>query len=106
MEVVFELALVAVVDEVDAVVDARVPDLRVVRHVRAPLRGVVADEVVALAGQRLDARDLGPPVRADQPYPNDRAPRSGARRLAPAHRQHGLVPGEKERVAAAPRGEL
>jgi hypothetical protein len=47
VEVVLQLLLaVAVEDQVDARVDLPILDLAVQRHVGAPLRGVVADQVV------------------------------------------------------------
>ena len=46
-QVVLELALVAVVHQVDARVDVGVLDAREVGHARAPLAGVIADQVVA-----------------------------------------------------------
>src|SRR5256885_16435778 len=50
-EVVFQLALVAVVEEVDTRIDVLVLDLRIGRHVSAPLRRILADEVVRFAGE-------------------------------------------------------
>ena len=49
-EVVFQLPLIAVVNQVDAGIDIRVPYFRVVRHIRAPLCRIIADEIVTLAG--------------------------------------------------------
>jgi hypothetical protein len=50
-EVVLQLTLVAVIDEIDAGVEVVVPHLGIRGHIGAPLGGVVADEVVGLAGQ-------------------------------------------------------
>ena len=55
-EVVFQLPLITVVDEVDTGIDLAVTDLRVGGDVDPPLRGIVADEVVGLAGQFLQPR--------------------------------------------------
>ena len=52
-QVVFELALVAVIGEVNAGIDVLVPDLGVGRDIRPPLLRVVAEEVIDDAGQRL-----------------------------------------------------
>ena len=57
-EIVLQLSLVAVVDQVDAAVDALVLDLAVVGDVGVPLAGVVADEVVARAGLGIEAGRL------------------------------------------------
>jgi hypothetical protein len=51
--------LVAVVDEVDAVVDVCVFYFRVGGDVCLPLRGIVADEVVGGAGLFVDSCDFG-----------------------------------------------
>ena len=72
-EVVFELALVAVVDEVDAGIDLAVVHLRVGRHVGPPLRRIVADEVIRSSGQFLEPayerRGVGGHDRHAQHYP-------------------------------------
>ena len=52
-EVVLELAAGTVIDEVDAGVDAFVSHLGIRRHVRSPLCGIIADEVVRLPGRLL-----------------------------------------------------
>ena len=57
-EVVLQLLLVAVVHQVDAGVDVLVLDLAVVGDVGVPLAGIVADEVVAGAGERVQTNDL------------------------------------------------
>ena len=59
-EVVLELLLIAVVDQVDAAVDAVVGHLGVVGDVGVPLRGVVADEVIAHAGLLVETDGAGP----------------------------------------------
>lgn len=56
-EIVFELLSVAVVHQVNARINPLVFHLGIVRHIRSPFRGVVANKVVALAGQFLDADD-------------------------------------------------
>src|SRR5580704_12529284 len=58
-KVVLKLALIAVVNQVDAGVNAFVLHLRVVRDIGAPLLWIVADEVVALAKQFIRASHLG-----------------------------------------------
>ena len=47
------MALIAVVDQIDAWIHALVPDLGISRHVRMPLNRIVADKVVGSARQRL-----------------------------------------------------
>ena len=88
-EVVLELALVvAIVDEVDPAVDVFVSHLRVRRNVGPPLRGVVADEVVHLAGQLIQPCHAWRGVGADESRPHD-----GPRHLLPL-RQAGLYESE------------
>ncbi len=67
-EVVLELPLLAVVNEVDARVDTAVAHLRERRDVRAPMRRIVADEVVGLARQLVDAAHGGRRSRADDAH--------------------------------------
>src|SRR5207247_7717937 len=55
-EIVFELALVAVVDQVDPRVDVLVSHLRVGRDISPPLHRIAADEVAALAWKLLCRR--------------------------------------------------
>ena len=50
-EVILQLPLIAVIDEVDPVVEVSVLDLGVRGHIGAPLLRIVPDEVVGLAGQ-------------------------------------------------------
>src|SRR6266436_10351771 len=54
-KVVLELLPAAVIDKIDARIHALVHDFGVVGDFGPPLRGIVADEVVALAGHLLDA---------------------------------------------------
>jgi hypothetical protein len=68
-EVVFQLPLVAVVDEIHTRVDSPVLDLRVGGNVGPPLLGIIADEVVALARQFPHARHHGCAVGPDEPHP-------------------------------------
>ena len=67
-EVVFELALVAVVDEVDAGIDVLVTDLRVGRDIGAPLRRIFADEVVRLSRLLIEAAHHGFTRRAHEAH--------------------------------------
>ena len=57
-KVILELALIAVHNQVHARIDTLVFDLCIVGNIRAPLGGVVADEVVALAGQLIHTYHL------------------------------------------------
>ena len=50
-EVVLELPLVAVIDEIDPAIDLAVMHLGIGRHIGAPSRRILADEVVRLAGE-------------------------------------------------------
>jgi len=60
--------VVAVVDEVDTGIDVRVSNFRIGRHVSAPLRAIVADEVVGFAWQFLDPVRACVRVRARESY--------------------------------------
>ena len=70
-EVVLQLALVAVVEEIDPGIDSGVAHLGVSGNVAAPLGGVVADEVVGCAGERVSALDLGAGAGAHQVHSDD-----------------------------------
>lgn len=50
VEVVFELLLIAVIDEINTRIDALVFNARVLWNAGAPFRWLVSDEVIALAG--------------------------------------------------------
>ena len=71
-QVVFELSLVAaVVREIDAGINVLVLDLFIRRNIRAPFRGIIADEVVDDAGEPLQARDGRVSLRAFQAHAED-----------------------------------
>ena len=67
-EVVFQLPLIAVVDQVDAGIDAGVFHPGEVGHVALPSRGVVADEVVARARQPFESGELRMRIGADETH--------------------------------------
>ena len=56
-KIVFQLALIAVVDEIDAFVDFMVVDASASGDISAPVPGILADEIVALAGKLLESFD-------------------------------------------------
>ena len=58
-EVMLQLALAAVINQIHAWIDGVVFHFGVVRDISAPLRRIVADEVVALSGQLLQALHSG-----------------------------------------------
>ena len=58
-KVILKLPLIAVVDQVDAGINSFVLHFRVGRDIAAPLLRIVADEVVALAGQFIHASHFG-----------------------------------------------
>ena len=62
-EVILELTLTAIVDKVHSRVHTFVFDLGISGNVRAPLRGIVADEIVALARQFIVPCRLRPRIR-------------------------------------------
>src|SRR6266851_1780633 len=65
----FRSPLIAVVDEIDAGVDILVSDLGIVRNIRPPPGGIVADEVVARASLRVQAADRRGNIATDQLHP-------------------------------------
>ena len=95
-EVELELALIAVVDDVDAGVDVAIFDLRVAADTRAPQARIVADQVVREAWQHTAAAALRAGRRAHEPHHNCAA-RPFRRR---PHGQPGLAFGEIQRVPA------
>lgn len=71
-EIVFQLVLVAVINEIDPGLDVFVFHLGVVRDIRAPLLGIIADEMVAFALQFIRADDFGTPVGFDKFHAENR----------------------------------
>ncbi len=101
-EVVLELALIAVVDEIDSGIDVLVADFAVGRHVPSPLRRIAADEVVRLAGELVDAACEGLARGAHEAHTQRDAfcIRGGLR-----EHQHGFVRSQIEAVARTAREE-
>jgi len=65
-EIIFQLAaLVAITNQVHAGIDVPLFHPGVIRHVSAPLSGIVANEVIALAREFLRACHRGAAVRAN-----------------------------------------
>ena len=56
----------AVINQVDAGINAFVPDLCVGGNIRAPFAGVVANEVIGFAGQLVSTGHDGVGIRAQQ----------------------------------------
>src|SRR6266852_2475078 len=67
-KVVFELTLVAVIDQVNSGIDVLVPHLGVRGNIRSPLLGIIADEVVGNAGQFTLAHHRRFSVRAHKTH--------------------------------------
>ena len=65
-EIVFQQLLIAVVHQVDAGINSRILHRAIGRDVGAPLAGIVADEIVALAGQRVGPGHTGMRIGASQ----------------------------------------
>ena len=95
-EIVFELALVAVVDQVDPRVDVLVSHLRVRRDIGPPVRGIAADEVVGLAWKLLCPHHGWLGVGTDEDHPQD-----GPANPSVCERQDGFARCEKKRGATA-----
>ena len=58
-EVVLQFSLIPVIDQINAGIHALVLHLGVSRHIGAPLLGIIADEVIRLAGQFVERCHLG-----------------------------------------------
>ncbi len=71
-EVVFELSLVAVVNQIDAGINASVLDSPKLGNIAAPFGGIIADEIVALAGKRLGTGNASRAAGPIKPHPNHR----------------------------------
>src|SRR5207249_3791601 len=65
-KVVLQLCLVAVVDQVDARIDALVSYLGVGSDPGAPVPGIASDKIVGSAGQTVETRDPGTSIGAHQ----------------------------------------
>jgi hypothetical protein len=104
----FELTLTAVMDHINAGIDLFVAHLAVIREIRAPPAGIVAQEVVAPARQFGFAANLGRAVRAEETNAEHR----GRSVLRPykwsghGQRQHRFGRGQEQGVAAAAREKL
>ena len=70
-EVVFELSLIAVVGEVDSGINGFVVHAAILRNVAMPLRRIIADEIVAFAGQKFGAGDAGSGVGSVEAHADD-----------------------------------
>ena len=70
-EIVFQLPLVAVVNQVYARIHALILYLGVARNIGAPLFRIAADEVVRLAGQLVESRHARRAIRAHELHAED-----------------------------------
>lgn len=75
-EVVFELLLIAVVDEVHSRIDVLVFDFPVAWNLSVPVSAIAADDVVALSGQFVVLRNARRWVAANQLHPQRRRQRA------------------------------
>src|SRR5580692_2064164 len=100
-EIVFQLSFMTVVDEINAGIDARVFHASKLGNVAAPFRGVVADEITALARKRLRGGNLRSGIGSVKPHANYAAggwlPLGGGS----PQTQHGFVGGQKQAIARA-----
>ncbi len=110
-KVVFELGLVAVVSQVDARIDARILDARIIWHVTVPLIVIVADQIVGVRGLGSNSSRCGGLVTSHR----DHLQRRRLARLNLAllrlywsimERKHRIGRSQKERIAIALRQEL
>ena len=65
-EVIFQLALIAVINQVDAGINTVVPNPGIVRNIGSPFLGIVADEVRALSRQLVHPADSGHGICAQE----------------------------------------
>src|ERR1700733_8957243 len=84
-EVIFEIASLAVEDQVDPVVNPLYPQTSVLGNIRVPVFTVPAKQIVANAARGLEAADVAPgmtpaQVHADHAYPGFRHGRRSRRR--------------------------
>jgi len=122
-EIVFELLLISVVNEIDTGIGVLVAHFRIVRDVGAPLTGIVAQEIVALAFLFVRAGDRGGRVSADEFHTQDsgflalREKGGGLDghqlvaadifgRVSASQAQHSLIAGEEQGVSLAARKKL
>ena len=85
LEVVFQLSLVAVVDQIDARINALIAHSRKLRNVAMPFCRIVADEIVALAREVDRLRQpLRPGLLPPAPCDTDRAILACERRVRTA----------------------
>ncbi len=82
-KVVFELSLAAVVGQIDSGVDGLVIHTRILRDATMPLGGIIADEIVALAGKKFGAGDAGGGIGSVEAHADDVVRRRRARRGVP-----------------------
>ncbi len=67
----FDLALIAIVDGVDAGIDAAILYATVERNISLPTSGIVSDQVVAMARLDFQTFDFGSSVRPSKANPHD-----------------------------------
>ena len=67
-EIIFKLLLAAVINQVDAGINLPDAHLGEGRHAGAPLRGIVAGEIIDLPGQGTVAADRCLRIGADEPH--------------------------------------
>ena len=72
-EVVFELSLTAVVDEIDAGVNATVFYTAILGNVVTPFRRIIADVITALSRERLRGGNPRGGIGSIEPHTNDAA---------------------------------
>src|SRR5580698_4614767 len=122
-KVIFQLPLVAVIDQINAGIHTGVLDFGISRYSTVPLGRVIAEEVVSCAGQGIAAGYSNSAAGAGQLHPHYIGLRSVARRsrlkyiaglpaglrigaIRLAQRQHRRRIREKQRISAASRKEL
>ena len=115
-EVVFESASRFMIDEVNAGIGVSISDTGIMRDMRVPVGGIVADEVMALPGQLLKADHRRSRVRADQSHTQHGSPTptlplrgggegGGAESCRLFEDQHRFAGGQEQNVPSTSRQE-
>src|SRR5262249_15042425 len=87
-------------NQVDSTIDLAIPNFRVICDAGLPFRLIISNQIVALAGKRINSFDPHMWCRAHPSHPQIEIG------LTPVHLESGFGLGERQAVSAASRGEL
>ena len=100
-EVILELALFAVVDQIDPGIDRLVSHTRITGHVALPVRGISANEIVTETLLTIESRKLRMRIGTGKLHANDRG-----RTSVSVQTEHGFGRGEEHGIPTAAGKEL